>query len=213
EDVDRELGADAGHADELLEERLLARGQEAEEGERVLADVGVGEERGVRAGIAEAVESGERDGHTVADPAHVDHHLLRLLAEDPPAELGDQDGIPAVARVWAWQSAAARGSAASPASPSPGSSSIRATIKATWAFSARPKPVTCCFTVAGGKAWTGSPASAPASRTTPRTWPRTSAGRVFTAWKTSSTASTSGSRRAMSVATPSWMWRRRSWRE
>ena len=41
EDVDRELGPDAGHGDQALEELLLGRGEEAEEGERVLAHVGV----------------------------------------------------------------------------------------------------------------------------------------------------------------------------
>ena len=38
------LGPDAGDRDQALEEGLLGGGQEAEERERVLADVGVGEE-------------------------------------------------------------------------------------------------------------------------------------------------------------------------
>ena len=41
EDVHGQLGADAGHLDEALEQVLLVRGEEAEEGERVLAHVGV----------------------------------------------------------------------------------------------------------------------------------------------------------------------------
>ena len=44
EDGEGELGPDAGDGDEPLEEGLLRRGEEAEEGERVLAHVGVGEE-------------------------------------------------------------------------------------------------------------------------------------------------------------------------
>ena len=35
---------------------------------------------------------------------------------------------------------------------------MRVTMKATWLFSARPKPVTCCLTVAGGYSCTGRPA-------------------------------------------------------
>ena len=87
---------------------------------------------------------------------------------------------------------------------------MRATMRATCDFSARPKPVTWTFTVAGGKADTGSPASAPARRTTPRTWPRTRALRALAAWKKSSTARTSGRRRAMTVARPAWIARRRT---
>ena len=60
EDGDRELGADAGDADQPLEERLLVSGEEAEEGQRVLADVGVDEQAGLRARVAQAVEG--RDG-------------------------------------------------------------------------------------------------------------------------------------------------------
>ena len=71
------LGPTPETADQPLEEGLLGRGQEAEERERVLAHVGVDEQRDLAAGLAEPVEGGERDGDAVADAADVDDDLLR----------------------------------------------------------------------------------------------------------------------------------------
>ena len=72
-----------------------AGGEEAEEGERVLAHVGVGEERDLVAWLAEPVEGAEGDGDAVADAAHVDDDLLRFLAEQAAPELRDHEGTPA----------------------------------------------------------------------------------------------------------------------
>src|SRR6185503_9563172 len=204
---DRELRPDARDRDQPLEERLLDGRQEAEERERVLAHVRVGEQRDLGAGLADAVAGAERDRDAVADAADVDHRLLRPLAQQPAVDLRDQRSAPTAVRRQAKQSATASASVASPGSASVSSARSRVTMKATWLFSARPKPVICCFTVAGGYSCTARPARAPASSTTPRTCPSTSAVRVLAAWNTSSTASTSGSRRSISAATPSWMCR------
>ena len=64
-------------------------GQEAEERERVLAHVGVGEQRDVAARVADAIEGAEGDRDAIADARHVDDDLLRLLPEQPAAKLSD----------------------------------------------------------------------------------------------------------------------------
>ena len=134
------FGPDARDRDEPLEERLLGGGQEAEERERVLAHVRVGEQRDLGARLAEPVEGAERDREPVADAADVDDRLLRLLAQQPAVELRDQRRRAPTRRCagTARQSATARASVASPGSASPRAPSSRVTMKATWLFSARP---------------------------------------------------------------------------
>src|SRR2546428_291148 len=75
QDVHRQPGADAAHRDEPLEQLLLRAGQEAVEGERVLAHVGVGPQLDVRPGLAQAIEGGHGDRHPVADAGDVHHDL------------------------------------------------------------------------------------------------------------------------------------------
>ena len=122
EDVDRELGAHPRDRDEPLEELLLAAGQEAEEGERVLAHVGVVRRLDLVPVVSQPVEGRDRDGHPVADASHVHDHLLRLLRRMRPRRCAITRARSAAVTVEseAWQSATARASAASPASPSPG---------------------------------------------------------------------------------------------
>ena len=93
EDVEGELGPHPRHLDEPLEERLLAAGQEAEEGEGVLAHVGVAQAH-LGAFVAQPVEGGDGIGHAVADAAHVHDHLLRALAQDAAAQVRDHEAEP-----------------------------------------------------------------------------------------------------------------------
>ena len=138
EDGDRELGADSGDADQLLEEVVFHLGEEAEEGERILANVRVDAQASFRTLVREAIEGRHRDEHPVPDAAGIQDHFLRILANDTAVELGDHEAGMADLKSAAWQSATASASAASPAGPAVGSWSRRATISATWDFSARP---------------------------------------------------------------------------
>ena len=210
------LGPDAGDGDQALEDLLLGGGQEAVQGQRVLAHLGVDAQAQLVAFVAHAGRR-SRPGWPRGNPPR---RRPPRLPGAPCAGRGrgggrSRDAGAAAAGPRAWRGrcrGGARGRARPRGRPRrrpprrrPARPSSRATIIATWTFSARPKPVTWTLTVAGAKAVTGIPAAAPARSTAPRTWPRTSALRVFTAWKRSSTARASGWMRAMTSTIPRWM--------
>jgi hypothetical protein len=60
------LGPTPRHLDEPLEEVLLVRGEEAEEGQGVLAHVGVHAQAHLAPFLAQAIEGRDGDGHAVA---------------------------------------------------------------------------------------------------------------------------------------------------
>ena len=78
-------------------------------------------------------------------------------------------------------------------------------MRCTWAFSARPYPQTACFTVAGAYSTQGTSAIAQATSAAPRACPTESAIRASAPTYDSSIATASGSCRAMSSATSSWI--------
>ena len=161
----RQLRADAADADQPLEQLLLERRREPVERERVLAHVGVDAQRDLGARLAEPVERRQRHVHVVADAADVDDDAVRLLLEQPPAQVarssvGRRAGLRASS--WRRRRAARRAGGAPPLgdragravhvtdrhrqrvggvvrrrrAPSRPSSSL--TICCTWCFSARP---------------------------------------------------------------------------
>ncbi len=86
---DGELGADAGDGEEFLEEALLLRLGEAEEGDLVLADVGVDVQAGLGAFGRERGEGGDADGGVVADAGALDDGLVGRFGEQAAAEESD----------------------------------------------------------------------------------------------------------------------------
>ena len=90
EDHPRQPGADAVDPDQLLEQRLLALGPEAEEGDAVLPQVGVDEEAdGLVAPLLDLVPGGEGDVDLVAHPVHVEQQALLIGPEEGALEIAD----------------------------------------------------------------------------------------------------------------------------
>ena len=89
----RELRSDAADPDQPLEQILLERGRKPVERQRVLADVRVNAQRDLAARLAETVEGRERHEDVVADAGHVDDQAIRMLLEDPAAQMGNHDVV------------------------------------------------------------------------------------------------------------------------
>jgi hypothetical protein len=75
----------------------------AEELEGVVPDVGMGVEHDLPRHLGQLVKGGQGDEEKVADPVHIDHDPVRLLADKATANLGDHlttsEAAPAVARL------------------------------------------------------------------------------------------------------------------
>ncbi len=81
-DGNGEFGADSGDADELLEHGLFILGEEAEEGERVFAHVGVDAEANLCADVGQACVGGNGNGEVVTDAACLHNRLGRVFFEE-----------------------------------------------------------------------------------------------------------------------------------
>src|SRR5439155_7249003 len=198
EDVHGQLRPHSRDRDQQAEELLLLGAGEAEQLQRILADVRVAAKLrpcAFRGHVRHRLQ-GEVD--EVSDALDVEHCRIFTLFQDDTGEARDHfanlraraarqslrgwatatSGSPARSRP---QMAAAR---ASPASSRPGSGipSTTATIRPTCCFSARPVPVTACLITLGAKLRTGTPACAAARMATPRACPSTSAEPAFFAW-------------------------------
>src|SRR5687768_10841122 len=127
EDVERETRADPADADQGLEQASLARGREAVQGQLVLADMEVRDERGFLPLGRQRFVGRKRDRDAPADPADLHRHFVDRLTRQAPAERADHDRAPfeapgprpsrspapALAPRFRWQSATARLSVAS----------------------------------------------------------------------------------------------------
>src|SRR6478609_3740017 len=180
----RQLGADPGRGLHELEADLLVLIEEAEDGQRVLAD---DHARGQGGGLAGA-QGGERAGgaHELeADATHVEHGAVErdggnLAADerdhrDPPRDWPWAAARAASIRAWApprqmWVMASASASAASAGLGGESSRRMRVTIAVTCALSARPLPETAALTSLGVCKAIGSPRRAAATRAMPLAW-------------------------------------------
>src|SRR6185436_21022285 len=91
EDDPGQARADPADSDQPLEEQLLPLGPEAEQGDVVLADLGVDEQGDAVAGSPplDLVEGGEGDVDLVADPLNVEQETLGGRAEEVALEVAD----------------------------------------------------------------------------------------------------------------------------
>src|SRR4029077_17521390 len=90
EDHPRQPRADAVDPDQLLEQRLLALGPEAEERDAVLAHVGMDEQADRRlAPLLDLVPGGERDVDLVTDALPVEEQALRVGPEEGALKIAD----------------------------------------------------------------------------------------------------------------------------
>ena len=121
----------------MLEELPLRSVGEAVELERVLADVGVDLERDLpRVGPPRRTR---RRGDEVADPVHVEDETVGTVGNRRPAQPRDHDATTFISGgASAWQIATASASEACVDAGGERSPRIVRTIRATWAFSARP---------------------------------------------------------------------------
>src|SRR5450759_3257321 len=86
---ERDLRPDARDRDQAFEDEFLLRRREAEERERVLADVHVHVDRGLLAGGRKRRERAERDREVVTHAVNVEDEPVRPEIEDGPREAGD----------------------------------------------------------------------------------------------------------------------------
>src|SRR4051794_17621896 len=135
DDRERDLRADAVHAQEELEQLALGAGREPVELERVLAHVRIDLDGDLA--VSEPVH-GRRRLHEVADAAHVDDKPAPRAAVDPSAQPGDQLTYLRSGGASAWQIATASASAAWFGRGRSSSARIVFTIRCTCCFSARP---------------------------------------------------------------------------
>lgn len=87
--LDGELGADAADGDQPLEEALLFAVEEAEEGDLVVADLGVDVQRGLRADRGQRGEGGHGDDDVVAHARSLDDGLTGLFVDELAAQVSD----------------------------------------------------------------------------------------------------------------------------
>src|SRR5262249_45260245 len=173
------------HLAEELEERALARCEEPEELDRVLANLGVDEEPHGAPHRREIGERLERDVHGVADAPHVDHEPVGSLLGYRAGERCDHAAPPRrrsagsrstaavrslTAACWRWQSASASASAASGAGGR-GSPSRSAMPRPIARLSACPQPTAGSFPLAGAYSWSAVPVAPAAASTAPRASP------------------------------------------
>ena len=88
-DRQRQLGADAVHGDQPLEQLVLERRGKAEERNLILTDVGVDAKGDVRVGLASLIERRHRHLHVVANSMDVDDQAIGVLLEQAAAQQGD----------------------------------------------------------------------------------------------------------------------------
>jgi hypothetical protein len=86
---DGELGPHAAHGDQALEEPLFVTLQKSEEGDLVVAHLGVNVQRGLGAHRGQRRERGNGDGDVVADAAGLDNGLAGLLEDEFAAKVSD----------------------------------------------------------------------------------------------------------------------------
>src|SRR5581483_12185257 len=137
DDRERDLRADPGHREQLLEQLSLGRVGEAVQLERVLADMRVDLEHDLAVTLGPA-ERGRRGGDEVADAVDVEHDPVRAPRDRRPAQAGDHDATLSIGGASAWQIATASASDACVDSGRVFRARIVCTMRATWAFSARP---------------------------------------------------------------------------
>ena len=87
--LDGELGADAAHGDQPLEEALLFAVEKAEERDLVFAHLGVNVQRGFGAERGQRRECGHGDGDVVADAGGLDDGLAGLFVDELAAQVSD----------------------------------------------------------------------------------------------------------------------------
>ena len=93
---ERELRSNAPDADQPFEQLLLEPRRETIKRDRVFAHVRVDAQRELAAGVADAVERGQRHEHVVPDAADVDRDSVGMFFENPASEIRDHDcaGLP-----------------------------------------------------------------------------------------------------------------------
>ena len=87
QDGERQLGTNPAHSNQPLEQHLLQSGGKPEERERVLPNVGMNSERDFAARLAQTVEGRQRHENVVSHTRNVDDEVIRLLLEDPSAQM------------------------------------------------------------------------------------------------------------------------------
>ena len=85
---DRQLGTDTAYRNQSFENRFLFAGQEAEESQRVLANMGVDAKFNFGAGFGERGKCGDGNQDVVADTGGFHNHLVGVLFENLAAEEG-----------------------------------------------------------------------------------------------------------------------------
>ena len=98
---DRQLGADSGDGQQLLEHPLLLRLREAEEGDLVFAHMGVDVQARLGALGRERGERGDADGGLVADAGALDDGLVGRLREQTATQKSNHSGDCTCPRAWA----------------------------------------------------------------------------------------------------------------
>ncbi len=101
--LDGQRGPDAAHRDQFFEQRLLFRGEKAEQRERVFANVRVNAQRHLGARVGKRGKSRNRNHNVVADAGRIDDYLIRMFLKQLAAQEGDHVsgllcGIPATSR-------------------------------------------------------------------------------------------------------------------
>jgi len=86
ENFEGEGGADAGSAEEQLEEMFFAGGEEAIEREGIFTDVSMDEQSNFGVEFAKSGEGGKRHGDEIADAADVEDNLIGPLFEEAAAQ-------------------------------------------------------------------------------------------------------------------------------
>ena len=89
---DRQLGADAGDGQQLLKQALFVRLLEAEELQRVLADMGVHVQRGRGADIAELGVGGDGDQQLITHTAAIEDDGRGSSEENLAAQMSNHCG-------------------------------------------------------------------------------------------------------------------------
>jgi hypothetical protein len=86
ENFEGEGGANTGSAEEQFEEMLFAGGEKAIEGEGILANVGVDEQRDFGVEFTESGEGGKGHGDEIADAADIQDDLIGPLFQEATAQ-------------------------------------------------------------------------------------------------------------------------------
>ena len=93
EHLDGQLGADAADRDEPLEEPLLFAVEKAEQGNLVVAHLGVNVQRRLGAYRGQCRKGGHGDGDVVADAGSLDDGLAGLFEDELAAQVSDHGAL------------------------------------------------------------------------------------------------------------------------